>query len=117
MAIPICVRYCARAVPKWAGALPPSRPLRAPNRSFRVLVGRTGRCSRCLVREKDGEGPNNQDEHRRWETVVGLLALQSSLNDNVKPAVYITPDNFLVAQIKRSKIYDPPEWDLSAFTS
>jgi hypothetical protein len=33
------------------------------------------------------------------KTVVGLLALQSSLNDNVKPAVYITPDNFLVAQV------------------
>lgn len=33
------------------------------------------------------------------KTVVGLLCLQSSLNENVKPAVYITPDNFLVAQV------------------
>lgn len=33
------------------------------------------------------------------KTVVGLLTLQSSLNENVKPAVYITPDNFLVAQV------------------
>ncbi|HEX8047490.1 DEAD/DEAH box helicase [Rhizobium sp.] len=33
------------------------------------------------------------------KTVVGLLSLQSSLNENVKPAVYITPDNFLVSQV------------------
>lgn len=33
------------------------------------------------------------------KTVVGLLCLQSSLNENVKPAVYITPDNFLVRQV------------------
>ena len=33
------------------------------------------------------------------KTVVGLLCLQGSLNENVKPAVYITPDNFLVAQV------------------
>lgn len=33
------------------------------------------------------------------KTVVGLLCLQSSLNENVKPAVYITPDNYLVAQV------------------
>ncbi|GGJ01867.1 DEAD/DEAH box helicase [Neoroseomonas lacus] len=33
------------------------------------------------------------------KTVVGLLCLQSSLNENLKPAVYITPDNFLVAQV------------------
>lgn len=33
------------------------------------------------------------------KTVVGLLCLQSSLNENVKPAVYITPDPFLVAQV------------------
>lgn len=33
------------------------------------------------------------------KTVVGLLCLQSSLNENVKPAVYITPDNFLVSQV------------------
>lgn len=34
------------------------------------------------------------------KTVVGLLCLQSSLNENVKPAVYITPDNFLVDQVR-----------------
>lgn len=33
------------------------------------------------------------------KTVVGLLCLQSSLNENVRPAVYITPDNFLVSQV------------------
>jgi hypothetical protein len=33
------------------------------------------------------------------KTVVGLLCLQSSLNENIKPAVYITPDSFLVAQV------------------
>lgn len=33
------------------------------------------------------------------KTVVGLLCLQSSLNDSVKPAVYITPDPFLVSQV------------------
>lgn len=33
------------------------------------------------------------------KTAVGLLSLQSSLNENVKPAVYITPDNFLVEQV------------------
>lgn len=33
------------------------------------------------------------------KTAVGLLCLQSSLNENVKPAVYITPDNFLVEQV------------------
>lgn len=33
------------------------------------------------------------------KTVVGLLCLQSSLNENVKPAVYITPDPFLVTQV------------------
>jgi len=33
------------------------------------------------------------------KTVVGLLCLQASLNENVKPAVYITPDSFLVAQV------------------
>ncbi|MFN4330053.1 MAG: helicase C-terminal domain-containing protein [Limnobacter sp.] len=33
------------------------------------------------------------------KTVVGLLCLQSALNENVKPAVYITPDNFLVSQV------------------
>ncbi|EHK3785492.1 DEAD/DEAH box helicase, partial [Escherichia coli] len=33
------------------------------------------------------------------KTVVGLLCLQSALNENVKPAVYITPDSFLVNQV------------------
>jgi len=33
------------------------------------------------------------------KTVVGLLCLQSSLNENVKPAVYVTPDPFLVKQV------------------
>src|SRR4051794_36644746 len=33
------------------------------------------------------------------KTVVGLLCLQSSLNEGVKPAVYVTPDNFLSDQV------------------
>lgn len=33
------------------------------------------------------------------KTVVGLLCLQSSLNENVKPAIYVTPDPFLVKQV------------------
>lgn len=33
------------------------------------------------------------------KTVVGLLCLQSSLNENVKPAVYVTPDKFLSEQV------------------
>ncbi|MHB1494672.1 MAG: DEAD/DEAH box helicase [Acidithiobacillus sp.] len=33
------------------------------------------------------------------KTVVGLLCLQSALNENVKPAVYVTPDNFLANQV------------------
>lgn len=34
------------------------------------------------------------------KTVVGLLCLQSALNENIKPAVYITPDPFLVKQVQ-----------------
>jgi replicative superfamily II helicase len=33
------------------------------------------------------------------KTLVGLLALQSSLNEGVQPAVYVTPDNYLVEQV------------------
>lgn len=33
------------------------------------------------------------------KTVVGLLCLQSSLNENIKPAVYVAPDTFLVNQV------------------
>tara|TARA_R110000868_G_scaffold53249_2_gene167330 strand:- start:138 stop:2609 length:2472 start_codon:yes stop_codon:yes gene_type:complete len=33
------------------------------------------------------------------KTVVGLLCLQSSLNESVKPAVYVTPDKFLATQV------------------
>lgn len=32
------------------------------------------------------------------KTLIGLLMLQSSLNDNIGPAVYICPDNYLVEQ-------------------
>lgn len=35
------------------------------------------------------------------KTVVGLLCLQASLNENVKPAVYVTPDTYLVAQVRK----------------
>lgn len=31
--------------------------------------------------------------------LVGLLALQSSLNEKVGPAIYVTPDNYLVTQV------------------
>lgn len=33
------------------------------------------------------------------KTLVGLLLLQSSLNENKGPAVYVAPDKFLVAQV------------------
>src|SRR5262249_54364691 len=33
------------------------------------------------------------------KTLVGLLALQSSLNEGVFPAVFVTPDNYLVSQV------------------
>lgn len=33
------------------------------------------------------------------KTIVGLLILKSSLNENKTPAVYITPDNYLVQQV------------------
>ena len=35
------------------------------------------------------------------KTVVGLLCLQSCLNEGVKPAVYVTPDKFLTEQVVR----------------
>lgn len=35
------------------------------------------------------------------KTVVGLLCLQSCLNEGVKPAVYVTPDRFLSEQVIR----------------
>ena len=35
------------------------------------------------------------------KTVVGLLALQSSLNAGVFPAIYVSPDNYLVEQTVR----------------
>ena len=33
------------------------------------------------------------------KTVVGLLCLQSSLNEGVRPAAYVCPDNFLAEQV------------------
>jgi len=33
------------------------------------------------------------------KTVVGLLCLQSCLNENKGPAVYVVPDNFLITQV------------------
>lgn len=33
------------------------------------------------------------------KTLVGLLILQSSLNEGVGPAVYVAPDNYLVSQV------------------
>lgn len=33
------------------------------------------------------------------KTIVGLLCLQSSLNEGKGPAVYVVPDNFLVSQV------------------
>jgi hypothetical protein len=34
------------------------------------------------------------------KTLVGLLVLQSSLNEQITPAVYITPDNYLAQQVR-----------------
>jgi len=33
------------------------------------------------------------------KTIIGLLCLQSSLNEGIKPAVYVTADNFLTEQV------------------
>lgn len=33
------------------------------------------------------------------KTIVGLLCLQSSLNENIRPAIYITPDKYLTHQV------------------
>jgi hypothetical protein len=35
------------------------------------------------------------------KTVVGLLCLQSCLNEDIKPVVYVTPDRFLTEQVVR----------------
>ena len=35
------------------------------------------------------------------KTLVGLLALQSSLHEGVLPAVYVTADNYLAKQVLR----------------
>ena len=35
------------------------------------------------------------------KTVVGLFCLQSCLNEDIKPAVYVTPDRFLTEQVIR----------------
>ena len=35
------------------------------------------------------------------KTVVGLLMLKSCLNEGVGPAVYVTPDNYLVSQVMK----------------
>jgi replicative superfamily II helicase len=36
------------------------------------------------------------------KTVVGLLILKSCLNDNMGPAVYVAPDNYLVQQVTKT---------------
>jgi hypothetical protein len=36
---------------------------------------------------------------RRRKTLVGLLLLQSSLNEGIRPAIYIAPDKQLVDQV------------------
>ena len=33
------------------------------------------------------------------KTVVGLIMLQSCLNENKGPAIYVVPDNYLVNQV------------------
>lgn len=35
------------------------------------------------------------------KTVVGLLVLKSCLNEQIGPAVYVTPDSYLVEQVQR----------------
>jgi hypothetical protein len=38
------------------------------------------------------------------KTLVGLLTLQSCLNENVAPAVYVTPDNYLAQQVIKEAV-------------
>lgn len=56
------------------------------------------------VLEKWFEKRNRADNTIKMNTgsgkmLVGLLALQSSLNEGVGPAVYVTPDNYLAKQV------------------
>ena len=43
----------------------------------------------CIIKMNTGSG----------KTVVGLMILQSCLNEGKGPAVYVVPDNYLVAQV------------------
>lgn len=54
------------------------------------------------------------------KTLVGLLILQSSMHENVGPALYICPDNYLVNQVKdqakqfgvRCVSFEGESWDV-----
>src|ERR1700679_34173 len=35
------------------------------------------------------------------KTLVGLLILQSCLNEEIAPAIYVTPDNYLAEQVQK----------------
>lgn len=43
----------------------------------------------CIIKMNTGSG----------KTVVGLMILQSCLNEGIGPAVYVVPDNYLVTQV------------------
>ena len=43
----------------------------------------------CIIKMNTGSG----------KTVVGLMILQSCLNEGKGPAVYVVPDNYLVSQV------------------
>lgn len=43
----------------------------------------------CIIKMNTGSG----------KTVVGLMILQSCLNEKVGPAVFVVPDNYLVQQV------------------
>lgn len=47
------------------------------------------KCENCVLKMNTGSG----------KTVVGLIILQSCLNEGVGPAVYVVPDNYLVQQV------------------
>lgn len=56
------------------------------------------------VLDKWAERRNRRDNTIKMNTgsgkmLVGLLALRSCLNEKVGPAMYVTPDNYLVAQV------------------
>ena len=73
-------------------ALPDKKYRRLRPEQSEVLerwFGRRNESSDLVVKQNTGGG----------KTLVGLLIAQSSLNENIGPAVFLVPDNFLITQV------------------